>query len=619
MNNKKRELLFLVEIGIIFLILTFFTTTVNAAYSGYDANKWDTFKNRTKEQIGHEYTVAINTGETYKDGDKSTYYSRTPSLNAPFDEGELKQDTLKAVTAKINYFRYLIGVKPLQQQVTTSSQMQIGALARNTYFDHDISSNPKIEGMSDEMWKKAVYCSHSVLAQGFSPVGSIPGWLNEGYSLQSGKFNTLGHRMSILRQKNGEFNFGYVGKVAIGGEKRTNTVDIPFSAYPAPGYMPLNEISVSSSAWDIEINTNIIQKASKQSDIKVKVTNLLNNKSYECTTSNGKLKVDSMGEYTLMFEQPSGELSYKYSDGEKFKVEVTGLSDKATGKAITLTYTTEFFDVTNYVDNTNVKSANVNAPWRKINISTKMENEESLNKISNLLPNTVDVNTEVGRKATLPLSGKWVLDMKNKCWTNSVNKKDIPSFMKDPEGKLKTIKIEYNIEDILDYSKLAINNAPRVETSDKITMGGMYVIFSGSKVCELYHINKDSKVTKKFNTSIEKNATNCSFDVKSYSFEDTGTYIGVFYSDTYAYQSRYGVYIVGIEDVDVKEKYPLGDVNGDGSVTLADYTKVLAHVKKTKMLTQEEQKRADVNQDGKITLADYTKILAHVKKTKLLE
>jgi len=69
----------------------------------------------------------------------------------------------------------------------------------------------------------------------------------------------------------------------------------------------------------------------------------------------------------------------------------------------------------------------------------------------------------------------------------------------------------------------------------------------------------------------------------------------------------------------IDKKQNLGDVNEDNKVTLADCTKILAHVKKTKLLTEEEQKRADVNKDGKVTLADYTKVLAHVKKTKLLE
>ena len=66
------------------------------------------------------------------------------------------------------------------------------------------------------------------------------------------------------------------------------------------------------------------------------------------------------------------------------------------------------------------------------------------------------------------------------------------------------------------------------------------------------------------------------------------------------------------------ESYLKGDVNTDNKITLADCTKILAHVKKTKLLTEDEQKRADVNEDGKVTLADYTKVLAHVKKTKLL-
>ena len=68
----------------------------------------------------------------------------------------------------------------------------------------------------------------------------------------------------------------------------------------------------------------------------------------------------------------------------------------------------------------------------------------------------------------------------------------------------------------------------------------------------------------------------------------------------------------------VEQVYTLGDVNKDGKITLADYTKILAHVKKTQLLTGEALKAADVNKDGKVTLADYTKVLAHVKKTALL-
>ncbi len=61
-----------------------------------------------------------------------------------------------------------------------------------------------------------------------------------------------------------------------------------------------------------------------------------------------------------------------------------------------------------------------------------------------------------------------------------------------------------------------------------------------------------------------------------------------------------------------------GDVNGDEKITLADYTKILAQVKKTSELEGDALEAADVNGDGKVSLADYTKVLAHVKKTSML-
>ncbi|SFC11858.1 leucine-rich repeat protein [Ruminococcus albus] len=66
-------------------------------------------------------------------------------------------------------------------------------------------------------------------------------------------------------------------------------------------------------------------------------------------------------------------------------------------------------------------------------------------------------------------------------------------------------------------------------------------------------------------------------------------------------------------------EYVLGDVSGDGKITITDITKVAAHVKGKKLLTKEQQKRADVNRDNKLTITDITKIAAHVKGKKLLK
>ena len=69
----------------------------------------------------------------------------------------------------------------------------------------------------------------------------------------------------------------------------------------------------------------------------------------------------------------------------------------------------------------------------------------------------------------------------------------------------------------------------------------------------------------------------------------------------------------------IPAEYLLGDVTGDGKVTAADYSRLLAHVKKVNLITDEATlKAADVTGDGKVTAADYSRLLAHVKKINLL-
>ena len=63
----------------------------------------------------------------------------------------------------------------------------------------------------------------------------------------------------------------------------------------------------------------------------------------------------------------------------------------------------------------------------------------------------------------------------------------------------------------------------------------------------------------------------------------------------------------------------LGDVTGDGKVTSTDYSRLLAHVKKVNLLSNEEELwAADVTGDGNISATDYSRLLAHVKKVNLL-
>lgn len=61
--------------------------------------------------------------------------------------------------------------------------------------------------------------------------------------------------------------------------------------------------------------------------------------------------------------------------------------------------------------------------------------------------------------------------------------------------------------------------------------------------------------------------------------------------------------------------YLLGDINGDGSITPSDNTKMLRHIKKTALLSGYELKCADINGDGSVTPSDSTKMLRHIKGT----
>ena len=58
----------------------------------------------------------------------------------------------------------------------------------------------------------------------------------------------------------------------------------------------------------------------------------------------------------------------------------------------------------------------------------------------------------------------------------------------------------------------------------------------------------------------------------------------------------------------------LGDINGDGSVTLADAAMLVQCVNKIADLTDEQKAAADINGDGSITLADAAILVQYVNK-----
>ena len=49
----------------------------------YNADDFESFKGRTKEEIGKRYSEAMYMGQTYENDESESYYKKTCSLTAP--------------------------------------------------------------------------------------------------------------------------------------------------------------------------------------------------------------------------------------------------------------------------------------------------------------------------------------------------------------------------------------------------------------------------------------------------------------------------------------------------------------------------------------------------------
>ncbi|MCM1246109.1 MAG: DUF6273 domain-containing protein [Roseburia sp.] len=312
----------------------------------YDAAEFASFQGRTKEEVGRRYGEAMYAGESYMDGDSSTYYEKACLLEKSYFAGSLTADTHKTMTAMTEFYRWLVGVKPLQAVSEHSDKLQAEALVRNFEFNHTVSDSSKPKDMTQGLWDYgAKNYRHTILARYSTPRNSITSWMNEGYSLSLG-WDTVGHRYALIGAEVSDLQFGYAGNIAVGQEKACkNVMENPFSAYPAPGAMPNDLVHSSSSAWSIQINQNVLNIKDRNSVV-VKVTDMDTAESYDCTVANGKLQA-SEDSSLLVFVQPVPVSGKRYEGS--YRVDVTGLIDAASGKEGTITYTTDFFEPTEYM------------------------------------------------------------------------------------------------------------------------------------------------------------------------------------------------------------------------------------------------------------------------------
>lgn len=505
----------------------------------YDADEMEPFKSRTLKEVADEYAKARYAGATYSNSDSSTWYQEPCSTSAPYAAGVLTQDTHTAMTAMTNFYRWLSGLNSLKNSSTHSDSLQVQALVRNFEFSHWVSDSSKPADMSDEMWNAGAPCRHNILARGYTPQGAITGWMNEGYSLRSQSWDTTGHRYALIEASLSDVQYGFSGGIAIGaGVASGNTSDLPFSAFPAPGYMPYRLVSPSSSAWSVRINKNTL-KIADSTKVTAVITNLNTGNSYECTKENGKLRVSGV---EIDMVQPSDYSGSRYTDS--YRVQITGLQDAATGSEAQISYTTRFADITEEMPS---YVTSVTADAREYVIYKTMDNIESIKKVAAILPKQVWATAESGKKIRVSVKGEWEINEADKCFVNSADPSGLPENITDKNHLLDEVKVPYKISDDYydSYNTLYIS-PQKVKEGENIELG-VYRTNISTDTSQIYKLTAKEDGTysavKKYDSSespeFDKEASDASvysathiYKKSGVTLDDAGEYISVYYSSS---------------------------------------------------------------------------------------
>ena len=522
----------------------------------YDASQMGTYKSRTIQQVADKYAAARNCSEVYNDADSSTWYKIPASTKAPYAYGELSAETHKAMTAMTNFYRWLAGVDELRSGSSHSASLQAQALDRNFEFNHYISNDSKPEDMDAGLWNEGYACTHNILARFYTPRVAITGWMNEGYSLRTKEFDTVGHRMALIGSSLSQIDFGYAGSIAIGVENEyENTMKEAFAAFPAPGYMPNNLCYPSSSAWSVELNTSMV-KVSNPSAVTIKVTNTNTGKSYLCTEAAGNAEVGSM----LIFAQPDDASSDYYTDS--YEVDITGLTDVATGGTAQIKYIVKFVDIKQYASTYVTKAA---ADIKNYVIHQSAATNEYLKKVAAILPTEVTVKGESGFTASVPVKGQWKVNMAKKCFENSVDASKLPSNLIDKKGILNLVSIPYAVsESFYDaYNSLSIDPTDAM-AGDSVKFY-VYRTLASTDTSRIYKITKcsdgtysavktlDSASSAEFNAAKSEASSPYHIYEKKVTGKDSGEYISVYYDSEDVNWGGISYYVsVGTEILTVK-------------------------------------------------------------------
>lgn len=553
---------------------TIFDADNNDAYARFTA--------RTQEEIANRYSAALYAAKEFDNEDPDTWYEIQPSLKYPYEPGMINESTRLAMLEMLNFYRWLMALDPaVEAETANREQLQTGALIRNFHYDHDVKYENKPSDMSDTMWKYGANDGNNFLNKNSSftkPLDSIRSWMNEGYRIfnvvkddegnlldmpteKRSEDDVIAHRSLLLAFNLKKVSFAQSGLVTSGigirDDDKNLAEEVPFVAYPCPGYMPSLLVDPSVCAWSFELNPEYLTIIVDENDffekkrdygydesdleglVNITITNLSNGEVY-------KGGVVDVHERCLVFKQPDDYEKNVYDSGrfgydDEYKVEIDGLTkvkrDEETDELkpvlpAKIVYTVKFFDMNATDRETHITSVDT---YMKYSIPPQLMTDENIKYVTATLPETITAYADNQHQYSIPIDGEWSVDMENSCFTAKADEASLPANVFDKRGLLKHITIPFEQTDpnqaiyqtleivpsvVHEGEEVAFNGFPLIHAVDTMDVFRLIDIPDGS--CE------GIKVMSDYNSMSGEAFAH----IDSASFGDSGKYIATFYTRT---------------------------------------------------------------------------------------
>lgn len=152
---------------------------------------------------------------------------------------------------------------------------------------------------------------------------------------------------------------------------------------------------------------------------------------------------------------------------------------------------------------------------------------------------------------------------------------------------------------------------------EEAQINNINIMLSNEEVDKLYDINlsKDGETIQPNLPVVVKIPTdNKNARVYRVEEDNTQTNMHATYSDGYMVfiTEHFSKYVLTVPKVE--ETYTLGDVDGDGKVTILDATQIQRHLAQLTTITNDRLECADTDKDGKVTIIDATQIQRFLAK-----